>query len=336
MSWYVMYPRSPLALVVVFVITLITPDAGAVFIRHDRKVAEHNALGSKSAFASSGYLADSRDGFQLGSATLVSPTKVLTAAHMVDDNGDLIVDRPAAFKRWTFGTHANIPALLSGNVASVKINPAYKGGKAAFDLAVITLKSPINNVTPGVMSSGNATGRRGAMVGYGYQGNGRGGDLNGANDKLGAYNEISVLQDGTYKTDFDSPAGNTSTFGSRTALIYEGTTASGDSGSALWAELTPNVWRIVGVLNGGFNERGFDSEYGDISIYASLFNAKNISFLKSQGLSIGGAGTAASRGATGTTRSAPFDAQSVPEPTTGLIALIAIVFLARRPKARCA
>lgn len=311
---------------------VIAADANAIFIRHDRPVADHNTIGRKSAFASSGYLADSRDGFEIASATLVSPTKVLTAAHVVDSDGDLVVDRPNALKKWTFGTQVNIPASLSANVASVKINPAYKGGKAAFDLAVITLRTPICNVPPGLMSATNAVGRRGGMVGYGYQGNGAGRSISGANDKLGAYNQISVLQDGTYKTDFDSPRQDRNTFGSSLGLTYEGTTASGDSGSALWAEFSANVWRVVGVLNGGYNAKGFDSEYGDISIYASLQNAKNISFLKAQGLSISGAGLAATSAGAGTSRSAPFDAQVVPEPATALLVVVAISFLSRRPR----
>lgn len=312
-------------------VLLLADPANAVYIRHDRSTSDHNAIGARVNFVSSGYLADSRDGFEVGSATLVSPTKVLTAAHVIDGDGDLLVDRPLAFKRWVFGTQINIPPLLAGNVKSVTINPAYKGGKAAYDLAVITLKSPMTGVTPGRMSSVNAVGKRGAMVGYGFQGNGRGRSVEGAANKLGAFNEISILKDGTYQTDFDSPTGDKSSFGSKVPLTYEGTTASGDSGSALWADFGNYNWQIVGVLNGGFNEKGLDFQYGDVSMYASLTNAKNISFLKNQGLTIGGVGTIASAQPVGSTRSFDVGLRSVPEPATFvLFAPVAITLLARR------
>ncbi|QOV88653.1 trypsin-like serine protease [Humisphaera borealis] len=326
------FTRGFLRALALLVIALPTLPARAVYIRHDRSVGDYNAIGARPTFGASGYLADSRDGFEIGSATLVSPTKILTAAHVFDDDGDLAVDRPRAFKYLTFGTQTNIPSALSANVKSIKINPAYKGGKAAFDLAVITLSSPVNGVTPGRMSSRDAVGKRGAMVGYGFQGTGRGLSVPGAANKLGAFNEISILRDGTYQTDFDSPTGNTSTFGPSTPLTYEGTTASGDSGSALWADFGNNAWNIVGVLNGGFNKKGQDFQYGDVSIYASLANTRNISFLTKQGLSLGAGGSAAGSSVVGNVRSAEVGLRAIPEPGALLVAPLLLLAGFRRPQ----
>ncbi len=310
-------------------------SASAIYIRHDRSVNDYNSIGGRPSFASSGYLADSRDGFEFASGTLVSPTKVLTAAHVVDADADLRIDDLGMLQRLTFGTQRFVPRSMRANVKSVVVHPGYKGGVASHDLAVITLKQPIYGVKPGQLSGTNATGRRGAMVGYGYQGTGIGPELKNSFDKLGAFNEISILQNGIYKTDFDSPTETKSSFGSKRPLTYEGTTASGDSGSALWADVGPNKWQIVGVLNGGFNNRGPDSLYGDISVYASLLDSTNVTFLRNQGLTVlGGNGWRSNTGSgDGTGRSLLVGA--VPEPTSiGLLSgLAAIALLGRRRRA---
>ena len=302
--------------------------AAAVYVRHDRPVGEYNALGQQAAFAPAGYIADTRYGFAFASATLVSPTKVLTAAHTVDADGDLRVDDPAELQRLSFGTHRNLPARLSANVRSVAVNPAFKGGSAAHDLAVITLKSPVTSIAPGRLSSANAVTRKAALVGYGRQGTGLRDGLAGANDRLGAHNVVSRLTDGTYLTDFDSPAGDRSSFGGTLPWRNEGTTAEGDSGGALWAEVAANVWRIVGVLNGGYNPRGRDSWYGDVSIYASLTNPQNVSFLRSQGLTI--SATTFSRADATAVPAADTRSIAVPEPATSAWAVLLAGLLGRR------
>src|SRR5688572_19538884 len=84
----------------------------AVYIRHDVPVAGYNAIGSSSTFAPAGYIADKNWGIAFGSGTLISPTKVLTAAHVVDENGDLRIDDPAQIKRIVFGVQKNLPSFL--------------------------------------------------------------------------------------------------------------------------------------------------------------------------------------------------------------------------------
>lgn len=310
--------------------------AAAIYIRHDRPVGDYNALGRQASFASAGYLADTRYGFPFATGTLVTATKVLTAAHVVDADGDLQVDDPSGVGRLAFGTHTNLPARLTSNVRSVAVNPAFQGGVAAYDLAVITLRSPITYVAPARLSSASALTRRAALVGYGQQGTGTRDALGGADDKLGAHNVVSRLTDGTYLTDFDSPAGDKSSFGGTLPWRNEGTTANGDSGGGLWADYGNDVWRVVGVLNGGYNPRGRDSWYGDVSIFASLANTRNLSFLKAQGLTISSTtfGRVVAAGAGAGNATAGTRSVAVPEPTASAIALPLVGLLAWRRRRR--
>lgn len=314
--------------------------AEAIYVRHDVNVSGYTNLLNKPAFAPIGYLTDAGwAGEAFASGTLIAPNKVLTAAHVVDENSDGKVDNLAAVRQMTFGLGRDVPTRVTANIASVVVNAKYKGGNAAYDLAVITLKTPITGVTPAKLYSGNAIGRRGGLVGYGFQGTGRSDGLARVPDKLAAFNMIDRLEDGTYLTDFDNSARTRSSFGSTSPLTYEGTTAPGDSGSPLMADMGNDVWRVAGVLNGGYNEKGNDSWYGDVSIYASLNNAANISFLEAQGLKFVDRAYATRSlltGVSGNTRSADFIGPvAIPEPASaGLLSLAAGLLALRRRRRR--
>jgi V8-like Glu-specific endopeptidase len=313
---------------VAFVLVLAS-SAQAIYIRNDKSVSDYNGIAGKTPFAPTGYLADKDWGIAFSSATLIAPDKVLTAAHVVDENGDLKIDDPLQVKRIVFGTQKNVPDLLVPNIASVAINPAYKGGLAGYDLAILTLRNRITTIAPARLSSFKAVGMRGAMIGYGYQGTGTRDGLSGANDKLAAFNLVSAYADNTYLTDFDSPSSNKSTYNPITPLTYEGTTAPGDSGGPLYADFGNGSWKIVGVLNGGYNEKGPDSHYGDISVYAALNNPGNVSFLQSQGFTITSTRSITSYDST---TSSNLRDLPVPEPTAAFISFLPVagLLLARR------
>lgn len=299
---------SSAVLILLFYYVFQTPGYG-ISVRPDRPIGDYNALGAQ--FPATGYFGSTGVG-QFCTGTLVAPNKVLTAAHCIDFNADGVLDDPV--NSLVFGLGANVPNSLSANVSSVAINPGWtsSNGSAQFDMAVLTLTSPITSVAPAKIFDGDPTGLNGFAVGYGSQGSGTNfpSNLPGANDKLGAENIIDFVGD-TIEFDFDSPLSNTSTYGSINPLDLEGATAGGDSGSPLYADFGGNRY-IVGILNGGFNPFGTASEYGDISIYAPIRDSDNLAWLGSQGI---------------------FSASAIPEPGTfgiAATALAGLLFIRRR------
>ena len=308
-------------------------SASAIYIRDDKSFSTYATLLNKPAFTPIGFFTTSDWGTAYGSGTLVAPNKVLTAAHLVDVDGNLQLDDPTEMSRMVFGVSKNVPSAPTPNVSSIVINPAYRGANSAFDLAIITLKTPIYDVTPALMTSQKTVGKRAAMVGYGYQGTGTRDSLSSSSDKLAAFNMISTSSNGTLLTDFDSPrTASKSTWAPSGPLVYEGTTAPGDSGSPLLADFGYDKWRIAGVLHGGYNDKGYDSWYGDVSVYASLANQKNIDFIVGQGLSYNG--NYAMVDSPGTSSTSATRSIAIPEPSTLTLLLPAMGLLAARRRAR--
>ena len=271
---------------VVSLTTSMSSKTHAILIRHDRDSAAHDALADEHPEA--GYLgfADtfSRDELVGGlacSATLVSPTKVVTAAHCFEGQirSDATVDATQAF--FAIGA-LNFTSIPTPNVASITVNPLYNAGGVtndSYDVAVMTLSRPMAT-TPASILLQDPSGKVGTMVGYGLQGNGLDGtgidwrlDANGnivgldysqsTVGKRAAQNMLNLTQAGEIPYmdesfldtflghDFDSPlGGHHNEYANEPILELEGYQSFGDSGGPVYADFSSGR-HLVAVTSGG-------------------------------------------------------------------------------------
>lgn len=190
---------------------------------------------------------DRSDGSFDGSGTLISPTHVLTAAHMVTDAAG------------TLNIYGTSTVEINGYVYSIAHyakHPSYAGFAAQaenqFDVAILELSAPVTNASPtpiyrGVPQMGTTV----AIVGYGYEGTGATG-ANGNTPPPGyvnyAYTTIDYAVTPTFvKWYFDSAS--------------EGNTAQGDSGGPAFIG-SGQVYAVAAVTSGGTSAT---SGYGDLS-----------------------------------------------------------------------
>src|SRR5712671_498763 len=275
-----------------------TPHSLAIYIRDDVAVAQYNNLAAQRQYQAVGYLGFAGAAFSFCAGTLVSPTAFLTAAHCLFDP---ISFNPRPANTLNVGFGANFPAggLGANNVASYTIDPQFLLCSACgrYDVAVLELSAPVNNITPALVYLGDAVGYVGTIVGYGLQNDGNGNPLVGANNELAANNMIDgfgnfgFLQNLTYETDFDNPAGTTNTFGAAQPLPLEGNPCPGDSGGPLFANVAGNE-----ILAGALSLRGanaFDPDpshlcnYGSVAQYSYLADPITVAYLEDLNLGIG-------------------------------------------------
>ncbi len=264
--------------------------AGGV-IRDDRADALYTTLASDAAYAAVGKISISRTGGNfLGSGTLISPTWVLTAAHVVDTaatnaSGDVLsvsftTSTGSVIAASTWFPHASwTGSLLEG-----------------WDIALIELATPVVDITPATWYTGtDEVGETATMVGYGKTGDGTTGAVLASGTRRAGQNvldgvgggvvgslNLTSASDRIIFSDFDSPWANESTMGSSNPLDLEYSIAPGDSGGGLFINIGGTDY-VAGVHSFGANvgDGVTDSDYGDImgSTRTSSFDAWISSFV---------------------------------------------------------
>ena len=280
--------------------------------RHDLTWSSYYELGTnENMYQSSEYYPDlsivgaliSNSG-ALGTATLIAPNYVVTAAHVVKND---YYETPNE-SNWEFVMYDNFgdaSSLHKFQIDQIIIHPAWSarqtasnalgdGDELGVDLAIVRLNRSVVGAYPARLPSANddPLGERTVLAGYGTLVEGNTGDQNNSNDRrLGGENTIdrSVAQvfkagvpesqrGGVLGIDFDSPQQSHNSLVSGTSidllgsgssqadpLALEASTAVGDSGGPAFCR-TNNSWRIHGVVSYGTD----DSTYGDVTIYTRL------------------------------------------------------------------
>ncbi|HKK18301.1 MAG TPA: trypsin-like serine protease, partial [Opitutales bacterium] len=210
----------------------------------------------------------------IGTGFLASPTKFITAGHLVDLDQDGVVESSTYTARFST-TGSGFDNTFTAS--SVDVHPLYSSS-SRYDIAVFTFSTPIAGYTPMTISTADPLGQLGTMVGYGLHGDGATFGTTSSVDSVrrAAENIIDTQDSRFYLTDFDKASEDTSTYGTATPLLLEGTSARGDSGGPLIVD-----GAVIGIVQGGYsNPYGEISEYGDRATWVKLNDPDIIAFLE--------------------------------------------------------
>ncbi|MBL6826823.1 MAG: trypsin-like serine protease [Opitutales bacterium] len=244
----------------------------------------------------------------LGTATLIAPNLVITAAHVLKNSFSTPMPRS---EDWEFILY---PDFESANIdyrfkideiiihpywvaRQSKDNPLGDGDKIGVDLALLKLKDSVSGVFPARLPHQNSpsTGQKIFISGFGNLVEGENGEFNPDNSRRMAGTNIldRVVKEivvegnkisqsgGLLALDFDSPEGNSNSL-SKSEGAFENL-PTGTSGSfPLELEVSTasgdsggplfaridNQWRVFGTVSYGSS----DSTYGDITVFSRIFN----------------------------------------------------------------
>ena len=230
---------------------LAAASVQAGVIRNDRSDSQYLSLANNSAYSAVGrFDGSSTQGNFLASGTLVDPSWVLTAGHVVSGTTALkftVGGRSYTGTQWGY-------------------YPSYNGNPAAgSDIGLVHLGTPVKGIAPAKLYNGiSETSRLGTFVGYGMTGVGTTGATKLDFKKRAGQNAIDLISSNVLYSDFDS---STSTrlnlLGSGNPVNLEYSIAPGDSGGALFIP-TPYGDRLAGVNSfGGSVDGNTNSSYGD-------------------------------------------------------------------------
>ena len=210
----------------------------------------------------------------LCTASVISPTQVLTAAHCFDPDADGVIHPDVSA---TFYLNANGTFSSTHSVSSFVIHPGYEGfdHNPHDDWAVLDLQdavpdgTPAYRISPNLMTDGDVL----ELVGYGFSGDGATGftveptfetKRSGSNvANLFVNDDDGELRPEVFIFDFDGPAGAADGFlgGSTLGNDIETSIGPGDSGGPAFVDLD-GARVIAGINTFNWELMGISAEPG--------------------------------------------------------------------------
>ena len=276
----------------------------------------HYALGQNlSPYEESGYIPSfasvgallSNDGV-LGTASLIAPDTIITAAHVVKNRTSDPLPTSSQWKFVLFHDFESAPSNLEYKIKSFTIHPTWierqqlkppfgDGDRLGCDLAIAKLESSVVGYQPLRLpnNDGFSIGQKVYLAGFGNLVDGSEGAGNSDNSRRMAgenildriVTEVSITDSekggGLLAFDFDSPSRNNNSLGINSSYSAFDNLPLGDSSeTALTLEVSTaegdsggpliakqgRVWRLLGTVSYGSS----NSTYGDISILTRISN----------------------------------------------------------------
>jgi hypothetical protein len=254
-----------------------TAPCAAGVIRDDRADADYRNYATQPQFAPVGSYST---GSLFGSFTLVAPQWALTAAHVVDTDGDgLVSDELISNDVLRLGA-GSVERGVKRLVVPLGVNGnrGWNGNiNDGFDIALVELDEPVTTIAPAKLyTSFQELGRTVTQVGFGQSGKGTTGATGGSGTKRAGDNVVDQLHSFSngataLRWDFDEPAPRTSPnfSGSSIPLDMEYLIAPGDSGGGSFI-FEDDDWYLAGVHSGTYDLYNYPgastlntSTYGD-------------------------------------------------------------------------
>lgn len=229
---------------VLMAVVVALTAASPIIIRHDRPDEAYRVLGARFADVHA-VVTGSADGRRWrGQGTLIGPTWILTAAHVVRRDGDYEVQVEGRSYR----------------VARIVLHPLFSLEAGVHDIALIELAEPVESRRHvHLYRDADEAGLEVIKIGAGGFGDGVTGYREQDRVLRGATNRVALVDAVRLEFVFDAP-------GSEHVTELEGIAGPGDSGNAALIE-SGGRFLIVGVSSHQRSSGEVEGQYGAIEVY---------------------------------------------------------------------